>query len=94
MPARRAVHFPGHALKPKDFRVPVRQIALDHDDFELIQSKIMNVIDSNKLELDAQISSRYLCKLDCAGKAAQRPTFPHPALRESNLAKAICRSST
>jgi hypothetical protein len=37
---------------------------LDHDDFGLIQSKII-VIDSNKI--------------DCPGKAAQRPTFPHPA---------------
>jgi hypothetical protein len=52
--------------------------ALDHDDFGLIQSKIMNVIDSNKLERDMQISLRNLRKLDCAGKPV--PTFPHPAL--------------
>jgi hypothetical protein len=53
--------------------------SLDHNDFGLIQSKII-VIDSNKLERDRQISLRNLRKLDCAGKAAQRPTFPHPAL--------------
>ncbi len=39
---------------------------LDHDDFGLNQSKIMNVIDSNKIERDA------------GGKPV--PTFPHPAL--------------
>ncbi len=39
---------------------------LDHDDFGLNQSKIMNVIDSNNLERDA------------GGKPV--PTFPHPAL--------------
>ncbi len=38
----------------------------DHDDFGLHQSKIMNVIDSNKIERDA------------GGKPV--PTFPHPAL--------------
>ncbi|MGP0059114.1 MAG: hypothetical protein ACLPID_07500, partial [Beijerinckiaceae bacterium] len=51
---------------------------LDHDDFGLIQSKIMNVIDSKYLERDMQISLRNLRKLDCAGKPV--PTFPHPAL--------------
>ncbi len=49
---------------------PTRQAgfraALDHDDFGLNQSKIMNVIDSNTLERDA------------GGKPV--PTFPHPAL--------------
>jgi hypothetical protein len=54
-------------------RVP----ALDHDDFGLNQSKII-VIDSYKLERDMQISLRNLRKLDCAGKAAQRPTFHYP----------------
>ena len=54
--------------------------SLDHDDFGLNQSKIMNVIDSNKLERDMQINLRNLRKLDCAGKAAQCPAFPHPAL--------------
>jgi hypothetical protein len=49
----------------------------DHDDFGLIQSKIV-VIDSNKLERDAQISLRNLRQLDCAGKPV--PTFLHPAL--------------
>jgi hypothetical protein len=39
---------------------------VDHDDFGLIQSKIMNVIDSKDLERDA------------GGKPV--PTFPHPAL--------------
>ncbi len=38
----------------------------------------MNVIDSNKLERDAHISLCNLRKLECAGKAAQRPTFPIP----------------
>ncbi len=51
---------------------------LDHDDFALNQSKIMNAIDSHKLERDAQISLRNLRKLDCDGKPV--PTFPHPAL--------------
>jgi K+-transporting ATPase ATPase C chain len=40
--------------------------ALDHDDFGLNQSKIMNVIDSNRLERDA------------GGKPVS--AFPHPAL--------------
>jgi hypothetical protein len=61
----------------------VRPRALDHDDFGLIQSKIMNVIDSNNVERDMQISLRNLRKLDCAGKPV--PTFPHPALRRSRL---------
>jgi hypothetical protein len=39
---------------------------LDHDDFGSIQSKIMNVIDSNIVERDA------------GGKPLH--TFPHPAL--------------
>jgi hypothetical protein len=39
---------------------------------------LINVIDPNKLERDAQISSRNLRKLDCAGKPV--PTFPQPAL--------------
>ncbi len=63
--------------------------ALDHDDFGLNQSKVMietsdisdvfrNVIDPKSVELDMQISSRNLRKLDCAGKPV--PTFPHPAL--------------
>jgi hypothetical protein len=58
-------------------------LRLGHDDFGLNQAKIMietsdisdvsmNVIDSKKLEQDA------------GGKAAQRPTFPHPATRESD----------
>ncbi|MGP0058308.1 MAG: hypothetical protein ACLPID_03335 [Beijerinckiaceae bacterium] len=38
----------------------------------------MNVIDSNKLERDMQISLRNLRRLDCAGKPV--PNFPHPAL--------------
>jgi hypothetical protein len=49
---------------------------LDHDDFGLIQSKIMNVIDSKSLERDA------------GGKPVS--TFPHPALGElSNNRKLI-----
>ncbi|MGP0060695.1 MAG: hypothetical protein ACLPID_15550 [Beijerinckiaceae bacterium] len=60
--------------------LPHRETTLDHDDFGLNQSKIMKVIDSHKLERDRQISLRNLRKLDCTGKAAQRPTFPHPAL--------------
>jgi hypothetical protein len=54
----------------------------------LNQSKIMNVIDSKGLERDRRSSSRNLRKLDCAGKAAQRPTFPHPALGSKVGAKA------
>jgi hypothetical protein len=57
-----------------------RPAALDHDDFGLNQSKIMNVIDSKNLERDGQISLRNLRKLDCAGKPV--PTFPHPALSQ------------
>jgi hypothetical protein len=60
---------------------------LDHDDFGLNQSKIMNVIDSNKLERDMQISLRNLRKLDCAGKPV--PTFPHPALGTSATAHRV-----
>jgi hypothetical protein len=52
--------------------------SLDHDDFGLIQSKIMNLIDSNKLERDVQIGLRNLRKLDCAGKPVA--TFPYPVL--------------
>ncbi|MGO9673100.1 MAG: CHAD domain-containing protein [Methylocella sp.] len=44
---------------------------LDHDDFGVDQSKIMNVIDSNSLEPEA------------GGKAAA--AFPHPALEISEL---------
>ena len=65
--------------KPAASETPPRvKSGLDHDDFGLIQSKIMNVIDSNNLERDSQISSRNLLKLDCAGNPV--PTFPHPAL--------------
>ncbi len=49
-------------------RCPSRPAFLDHDDFGLNQSKIMNVIDSNNLERDA------------GGKPV--PTFPHPTLAE------------
>jgi uncharacterized protein related to proFAR isomerase len=45
-----------------------RDHALDHDDFGLTQSKIMNVIDSKSLERDA------------GGKPVS--TFPHPALED------------
>src|ERR1039458_4616601 len=55
----------------------------DHDDFGLNQSKVINVIDANNLERDRQISLRNPRKLDCAGKAVQRPTFPHPAPGET-----------
>jgi len=43
--------------------------SLDHDDFGLNPSKIMNVIDSKNLERDA------------GGKPV--PTFPHPAWEEN-----------
>jgi hypothetical protein len=56
------------------------QRRLDHDDFGLNQSKIMNVIDCKNKERNTLLSSRSLRKLNCAGKAAQRPGFPHPAL--------------
>jgi hypothetical protein len=46
---------------------------LDHDDFGLNQSKIMNVIDSKCLERDA------------GGKPVS--TFPHPALGSPELSK-------
>jgi hypothetical protein len=49
--------------------------APDHDDFGLNQSKII-VMDSSNLERDSRSSLRDLRKPDCAGKAAQRPTFP------------------
>ncbi len=55
-----------------------QHVALDHDDFGLNQSKIV-AIESKKSERDRQISLRHLRKLECAGKSAQRPTFPHPA---------------
>jgi hypothetical protein len=42
-----------------------------------------NVIDSNKVERDMQISLRNLRKLDCAGKPVS--TFPHPALERLSL---------
>ncbi|WP_210162187.1 nickel/cobalt transporter [Methyloferula stellata] len=48
--------------------------AQDHDDFGFNQSKIMNVIDSYRLERDA------------GGKPV--PTFPHPALEEIFAASA------
>jgi hypothetical protein len=63
---------------------------LDRDDFGLNQSKIMNVIDSNNLERDMQISLRNLRKLDCAGKPV--PTFPDPALDPSRLVHFAFRS--
>jgi hypothetical protein len=55
-------------------RESVSVVALDHDDFGLMQSKIMNVIDSNNLERDA------------GGKSV--PTFPHPALADRLAASA------
>jgi len=68
-------------------------IALDHDGFGRSRSKIIetsdisdvsvNVIDSNNLERDRQISSRNLHELDCAEKLAS--TFSHPALGVSLL---------
>ncbi len=45
-----------------------RVAPVDHDDFGMNQSKIMNVIDSNNSERDA------------GGKPV--PTFPHPALAD------------
>jgi hypothetical protein len=56
--------------------------SLDHDDFGLNQSKIMNVIDSNNLERDA------------GGKPV--PTFPHPALegREGRRPQGSSRGSS
>ncbi len=65
------------------FDVPKSSIAfaisdLDHADSGLIQARI-SVIDANKTERDGQMSLRNLRELDRAGKAAQRPTFPHPA---------------
>jgi gas vesicle protein GvpN len=57
---------------------PDVQTTSDHDDLGLNQSKIMNVIDANNLERDAQISLRNLRELDCAGKPL--PAFSHPAL--------------
>ncbi|MGP0060051.1 MAG: PAS-domain containing protein [Beijerinckiaceae bacterium] len=65
----------GKPFSPQDL---ARAIS-DHDDSGLNQSKIVHVIDSKNSEGDMQISSRNLRKLDCAGKTAQRPTFPHPA---------------
>jgi error-prone DNA polymerase len=47
---------------------------LDHDDFGLNQSKIMNVIDSKNLERDA------------GGKPGS--TFPHPALTQNKICRA------
>ncbi len=55
--------------------------SLDHDDFGLNQSKVMNVIDFESLERDRQISLRNLRKLDCAGKPVS--TFPHSALESA-----------
>jgi hypothetical protein len=62
-----------------DISRAVANVVVDHvHDFAFNQSKIMNVIDSNKIERDMQISLRNLRKLDYAGKPV--PTFPHPAL--------------
>ncbi|MGP0061126.1 MAG: sulfite reductase subunit alpha [Beijerinckiaceae bacterium] len=74
-------------VKPLPAPVP----RLDHDDFGLNQSKIMNVIDSNKLERDAQISLRNPRKLDCAGKPV--PTFPHPALATDSKPRGYSREA-
>ncbi|MDQ6867606.1 MAG: hypothetical protein M3178_04090 [Pseudomonadota bacterium] len=68
-------HLEAAGPKPAGARLSIRLIravplarsaALDHDDFGLNQSKIMNVIDSKSLERDA------------GGKPVS--TFPHPAL--------------
>jgi hypothetical protein len=53
-------------------------MGLDHDDFGLNQSKIINVIDSKSRERDA------------GGKPGS--TFPHPALERGK--KAIARSES
>jgi hypothetical protein len=59
----------GHAGVPEheNYSVHVETLPIDHDDFGLNQSKIMNVIDSKSLERDA------------GGKPVS--TFPHPVLR-------------
>ncbi len=54
------------------FSIPL-DARLDHDDFGLNQSKIMNVIDSNSLERNA------------GGKPVS--TFPHPALEPESCSK-------
>ena len=53
---------------------------LDHDDFELNRSKIMNVIDSNNVKRDRQISSRNLRELICTGK----PVLPFSSSRSGS----------
>jgi general secretion pathway protein J len=63
--------FPFSSREPARELPRTRQSALDHDDFGLNQSKIMNVIDSRSLERDA------------GGKPV--PTFPHPALARRTL---------
>ena len=52
----------------------------------------MNVIATNKLERDRQISLRNLRELDCAGKPAQRSTFSHPAPDLQSAAPAALQS--
>jgi hypothetical protein len=54
--------------------------SLDHDDFGLNQSKIMNVIDSKSLERDA------------GGKPVS--AFPHPALASAGLSAVSARCCT
>ncbi|MGO9025859.1 MAG: hypothetical protein ACLQIQ_16415 [Beijerinckiaceae bacterium] len=71
------------ALWPRARCATGRAAPLDHDDFGLNPSKIMNVIDSKDLERDMQISLRNLRELDCAGKPAS--TFSHPTLRNGYL---------
>jgi hypothetical protein len=57
--------------------MPKFHVILDHDDFGLNQSKIMNVIDSKSLERDA------------GGKPGS--TFPHPALVPGHTARHLYR---
>jgi hypothetical protein len=48
----------------------------------------MNVIDSDNLERERQANLRNLRNLDCAEKAAQRPTFLHPAREHDPIGQA------
>ncbi|MGP0057823.1 MAG: helicase-related protein [Beijerinckiaceae bacterium] len=70
--------------------IHAEETAAEHDDFELKQSNVAietseisdvfnNMIDSNNLELDARFGLGNLREPDFVEKAAQRPSFPHPA---------------
>ncbi|MGO9008291.1 MAG: MaoC family dehydratase [Beijerinckiaceae bacterium] len=76
------------AAQPRSRDAPQEATSQNYDDVGSNRSKVMNAIDSKSLERDEQMGSGTLRELDSAGKAAQRRTFPHPAVAEQEASQA------